>query len=225
MSFGGRNLRDAVVRTRITEDHTHEDTLDPRNPFIIELELADDLPDVCARHGRLAVDKVEKALLFRSRYPWDSPTEPPWVQRTAFQEVSFMLRLMIRVVTMQTPDPRPPSTLLRGTWPVCARCRLKKKIWQRISLALFLAGPAVLVTLLIVCLLTKSMDIRIPVTLAFFPGWLPFGFWAAVVIYQHAQTFALFRPITEYTRVEIRAHPRFADAVESRGTTTEIREW
>ena len=43
--------------------------------------------------------------------------------------------------------------------------------------------------------------------------------------YRHSGTLVLFRPITEYTEVDDQAHPRFADAVESRGTPTEIREW
>ncbi|MEU6561256.1 hypothetical protein [Nocardia nova] len=73
--------------------------------------------------------------------------------------------------------------------------------------------------------LTESMNIRIPVALAFFPGWLPIGACVGMMIYLHAQTFTLIRPITEYTEVTIRAHPRFVDAVESRSASTEIHEW
>ena len=223
MIIGVRNRRDVRVRTQLREDFAQDPDFDAHETFV--LKLTDGLPDLCARHGEPASQRIEKDFDFRPRQPGLRSKNFRWVQRTALYEIAFLLHAFYLVATFRNKDVNPASTVLEGEWPVCAKCLRRKTIWQYVGHSVLLAGVGLLIAIFIEIQISTSDYLPVPLVVAFFPGWLPFGLLVAILIYRHSGTLVLFRPITEYTEVEIRAHPRFADAVESRGTTTEIREW
>lgn len=223
MIIGARNRRDVRVRTQLREDFAQDPDFDAHETFV--LKLADGLPDLCARHGEPAPQRIEKDFDFRPRQPGLRSKNFRWVQRTTLYEIAFLLHAFYLVATFRNKDANPASTVLEGEWPVCAKCLRRKNIWQYFGHSVLLAGVGLLIAIFIEIQISTSDHLPVPLVVAFFPGWLPFGLLVAMLIYRHSGTLVLFRPIIEYTEVEIRAHPRFADAVESRGTATEIREW
>ncbi len=224
MNFGQPARRDVVVRTRLRDDSAEDLEFDFHETFA--LELVDSLPEVCARHGEAAVERVDKAFEFRPRNRRWFSKGFRWVQRTAWYEMGFVLDMLFRTATFRrTKDFTPPSTVLEGSWPVCSKCLRGRRIWQYLGHAIVLAGIGLIIAILIAIQISTSKYLPPPLGLALFPGWIPCGLMVAVLAYRHSGVLVLFRPITEHTAVTINAHPKFADAGESRGTPTEIREW
>ena len=138
----------------------------------------------------------------------------------------FVLDMLFRTATFRrTKDFTPPSTVLEGSWPVCSKCLRGRRIWQYLGHAIVLAGIGLIIAILIAIQISTIRP-----TAAAGVGPLsrvvrPCGLMVAVLVYPHSGVLVLFRPITEHTAVTINAHPKFADAGESRGTPMEIREW
>ncbi|WP_227983200.1 hypothetical protein [Nocardia spumae] len=213
----GKNL-DVTVRTELREDFAKDPEFDPEQTFV--LQLVDQLPDACTRHGEQAVEQPEKDFEFRPRRTRRDPDRTRWVQRTATYEIGFLLRGIYRLSTFRWQDNSPPSTILEGAWPVCAKCQRTRRILQYIGHVIVLAGVALILIVLAATQTTSSDHLPVPLVLAVFPGWLPFGLLAAVLIYRRSTTYVLFRPITELGSAQIVAHPDFAKAFESRGTVS-----
>ncbi|WP_148306713.1 hypothetical protein [Nocardia nova] len=148
-----------------------------------------------------------------------------WVQRTFSYEIANILHAFYLTVTFRRKEISTPSTILEGEWPVCPKCLRLKTVRQCVGHAIVLAGLGLIMIILAGIQMSAFDHLPAPLIAGLFPGWFPFGLLLAILIYRHSGNLVPFRPITEYTEVTIKAHPRFADVVESRGTTTEIHEW
>lgn len=206
---------DVAVRIRLREDFAENPDFDPQETFV--LQLADELPDVCTRHGETAIEQRDKDFDFRPQKVRRS-AEQQWVQRTAAYEVRFLLRGVYRIATFRWVEVNPPSTVLEGTWPICPKCKRTSQICQYIGHAIVLLGLAAILVILAATQITTSDHLPVALVLAIFPGWGLFGLIAAYLLYRRSTTFVLFRPIAELESAHIRAHPRFAEAFESRGS-------
>ncbi|MGW0356264.1 hypothetical protein ACWDXV_18855 [Nocardia nova] len=206
---------DVAVRIRLREDFAEDPDFDPQETFV--LQLADELPDVCTRHGETAIEQRNKDFDFRPKTVRRS-TEQEWIQRTPSYEVRFLLRGFYRVATFRWFEVNPPSTVLEGTWPICAKCKRTSQICQYTGHAIVLLGLAAILVILAATQTTTSDHLPVPLVLAVFPGWGLFGLTAAYLLYRRSTTFVLFRPIVDLESVRIRAHPRFVAAFESRGS-------
>src|SRR5690348_10465706 len=104
-----RTRADVAVRIGLREDFAEDPDFDPQETFV--LQLADELPDVCARHGETAIEQRDKDFDFRPMTVRRS-AEQQWVQRTAAYEVRFLLRGVYRIATFRWVEVNPPSTVL-----------------------------------------------------------------------------------------------------------------
>ncbi|NKY44275.1 hypothetical protein [Nocardia cerradoensis] len=217
MSTRPRTGTDVAVRIRLREDFAEDPDFDPQETFV--LQLADELPDVCTRHGEVAIEQRDKDFDFRPKTVQRS-AEQQWVQRTAAYEVRFLLRGFYRIATFRWVEVNPPSTVLEGTWPICTKCKRTRQLCQYTGHAIVLLGLAAILVILAATQTTTSAHLPVPLVLAVFPGWGLFGLIAAYLLYRRSTTFVSFRPIADLGWTQIRAHPRFAEAFESRGTVS-----
>lgn len=204
---------DVAVRIRLREDFVEDPDFDPQETFV--LQLVDELPDVCTRHGEAAIKKRDKDFDFRRKTVRRS-AEQQWVQRTPSYEVRLLLRGFYRIATFRWVEVNPPSTVLEGTWPICAKCKRTSQLCWYTGHAIVLLGLAAILVILAATQTTTSDHLPVVLVLAVFPGWGLFGLIAAYLLYRRSTTFVLFRPIVDLESVRIRAHPQFVEAFKSR---------
>ncbi|PSR67357.1 hypothetical protein C8258_15110 [Nocardia sp. MDA0666] len=203
------------MRIRLREDFAADPHFDPQETFV--LQLSDELPNVCTRHGETAIEQRNKDFDFRPKTARRS-AEQQWIQRTPSYEVRFLLRGFYRIATFRWVEVNPPSTVLEGTWPICTKCKRTSQLCQYTGHAIVLLGLAAILVMLAATQTTTSDHLPVALVLAVFPGWGLFGLIAAYLLYRRSTTFVLFRPIVDLDSARIRAHPRFAEAFESRGS-------
>ncbi|MFF0498207.1 hypothetical protein ACFYU5_17495 [Nocardia aobensis] len=215
MSTRPRTRTDVAVRIRLREDFAEDPEFDAQETFV--LQLADELPDVCTRHGETAIEQRDKDFDFRPKTVRRS-AEQQWIQRTPSYEVRFLLHGVYRIATFRWVEVNPPSTILEGTWPICTKCKRTSQLCQYTGHAIVLLGLAAILVILAASQTTTSAHLPAPLVLAVFPGWGLFGLVAAYLLYRRSTTFVLFRPIVDLESARIKGHPRFAEAFESRGS-------
>ncbi|WP_280506987.1 hypothetical protein [Nocardia flavorosea] len=173
-------------------------------PARFALELAQPLPDRCARHGRPAVRHIDTEMRMHTGFN-GSPVETSWWS-------SFLESWL-------THDPSwGPSTVgeVSGRRPMCARCMRQRAILHGIAYCLGLAGPLALVVLFLAAQAGVLQSVSMPLILAFFPGWLPGGLAVALTLYARGNRPVRARPLTSASAMTIRAHPAFAEALAAR---------
>ncbi|WP_433191781.1 hypothetical protein ACQP1G_23865 [Nocardia sp. CA-107356] len=166
----------------------------------LELEIAQDLPDTCSRHGRLAVSRQR----FRACF-YDTKQHPRF-HRTA----------VVRVASKQLA---PMSTILVGAWPVCDRCERERRTYRRaasILLSVMAANLAILTILIAAGWAGIKFETAVgPMVWAFSPGSIPLGLVAAVWLFRRSTEPVMFRQIDDEQFALVQAHPGFAAAMQA----------
>ncbi|WP_405161912.1 hypothetical protein OG203_37250 [Nocardia sp. NBC_01499] len=171
-------------------------------PGYLALEVSRPLPDVCARHGRLAVERRSGVVRFHEGTHGR-------VQSTWATNFFWGLRHYRR-----TPE---SNTELSGDWPVCKRCIWQSRVLRLIGYVFALSGIVAIVVLWMAAQAGVVGEVSMPVVLIFFPGWFPCGLVVAASAFGRATRYVRIRPIVDRTTVVIRAHPNFAAAVSVKG--------
>lgn len=172
---------------------------EPRPPSIRNLEIAQRLPALCARHGRRAIEYIETELRLHQGHR--GQVETTWWS-------SFRWSLLDYQPTM-------PSTSLqvRGRWPMCRFCVAQRHFLESIAYGIGVAGPAAFVILFFAAQAGALQSVPMPLILAFFPGWMPCGVGIALSLHNRGNRPVRVLPVTSASSMTIRAHRRFAAAV------------
>ncbi|MFQ6325679.1 hypothetical protein ACLMAL_06015 [Nocardia sp. CWNU-33] len=172
------------------------------------LEVAQPLPDLCAAHGRRAVERRGTWIRFLRTGRGSEQATSGSLARSFSGEMWRALRTLTATPKVEI------SAVVYGEWPVCGDCvrRAKRLRWLGHTLAAI--GPAALVGSVVAFLLTGPGQVPILLVLAAFPGGFPLGVILAIFAYGDARALIHCRPIADETSVIIRAHPEFADAAQ-----------
>ena len=207
------------LRTKLREDFASDPDFDFGNPFVLQVD--ENLPDVCLRHGKSVNGKTEADFRFVR-------SEDEWIQDTAGNDMIFFGRyLRNRMFGLWPKDAysagsiyrrASKSVVLEGEWPLCTRCRRASKVVT--FLGDFLASFGVVPASAVFLVLGNTVPevLLHPMAALMFPIWCPFGIVLSFTIYRGSATYIRFDPIDDVTRVRARAHPNFVAAFESRGT-------
>lgn len=118
-----RRCRTPLPHTRMLYQKTV-----PRSVVPLELKLAEELPDVCARNGRPAVERRHV--------------------RTSFYDTAHHPRShRSGVANWATKQLAPVSTILVGMWPVCDRCERSRRCYRAAGFVLLMVMAANLIVL------------------------------------------------------------------------------
>ncbi|WP_433662258.1 hypothetical protein ACQPW1_08935 [Nocardia sp. CA-128927] len=192
-----RRCREPLPHTKLLYRDSVARTVDP-----LELELAQELPDLCSRHGRPA--SARKPI----RVPFYDTKQHPRFHRTSVENWHS------RVLS-------PMSTILVGDWPVCDRCERSGRNSRRIAavLAAVMAANLLILTILIVAAWAgykaDFQTVVEPLVWAFFPGSIPLGACAVLLLLRSGTQPAVFRPIYDERFAFVQAHPRFRAALQA----------
>ncbi|MEU1982559.1 hypothetical protein [Nocardia sp. NPDC019395] len=164
------------------------------------LVFASRLPDVCAKHGRDAVEHRDQQLTF-------------YRTRRGGRQVNA-LRLILRLLTIWQLSLLPridPDIVVHAQWPVCPACLAPARVYRAVGTALIALAALNVVALL----LMTAAYIRPPswLALAIFPGWIPFGLLVIMFLFRSGETFVLARISPDLREADIVSHPRFDQAV------------
>ncbi|WP_227998673.1 hypothetical protein [Nocardia australiensis] len=173
----------------------------------LELEIAQEIPDVCSRHGRPAVSKMRFRTTFYNTL--DHPRHPGKPTSSRFDDRAA-----------------PASTLLVGDWPICDQCERSNRWCRRIAAILAYVMGAILINFVVVCAagwaeITPEWArnigeiVVIPLALAVFPGTIPIGLLVAMLFFRKTTQPVTFRPIDDEKFVFVQAHPGFRDAMRA----------
>ncbi|WP_345494174.1 hypothetical protein [Nocardia callitridis] len=197
---GGYNVPVRLRRCREPLAHTkllYQDRAS-RSVAPLELEIAQDLPDVCSRHGRHAVSRKPIRMCF-----YDTKQHPRFPR-------------MI-VENWPTRQLSPMSTILVGSWPVCDRCGGSSRRLRQTAAALGVAMVLNLFTLIALLIAGRiGLDVHAairPMVWAFFPGSIPIGLCAVALLLRTGAEPVEFLPIDDERCAVVRADRRFGDAV------------
>ncbi|NKY37699.1 hypothetical protein HGA13_32215 [Nocardia speluncae] len=168
-------------------------------PRTLTLEVGQDFPDRCVRHGRKAVEYRDSEL--RLHQGARGQVETSWWS-------SFVWGLARYRMT--------PSTTVQvsGRWPMCRTCVRYRRILEFIAYCLGLAGPVALAVLFMAAQAGVVRSVTLSMVFAFFPGWIPGALAVALTLYARGNRPARVRPLTSATAMTVRAHPDFAAALE-----------
>ena len=207
------------LRAKLREDFSVTADFDSGNTFV--LQLNEELPNICLRHGKRAVSWSEVDFRFIRR-------DSEWVQYTAGVDIRFFLAAY-RNKTFGMNREGEISTgasfrrgfhfvVFEGKWPLCDKCVRTYKVstfFGDVSTA-FGIIPAAVSYLIFGNTVSERL---VPVAGALlFPLWFPFGLLSSFWIYKRSETYIRLDPIDDVTRVRAWAHPNFVAAFESRGT-------
>ncbi|MGW4739596.1 hypothetical protein [Nocardia xishanensis] len=167
----------------------------------LELEVAQPLPDVCARHGRPAVSRSEVRACF-----YDTDLHPRF-HRSAFE------RDLAKLVWLRMVTGAPVSTILDGEWPVCDRCVRTTRRYRWLARALLWVMAVNLVAVVIVSVANIDL-LLVPLVLALFPGSIPLGLVVFILLANKSTQRVTYRPIYDERFAFVQAHPRFRAAIE-----------
>ncbi|WP_405162855.1 hypothetical protein OG203_42410 [Nocardia sp. NBC_01499] len=192
-----RRCREPLPRTERLYQDVVTRTVEP-----LELEIAQELPDVCSRHGRAAVARAPIRVCF-----YDSKQHP------RFHRVS--------VANWPTKQLSPMSTILVGDWPVCDRCERAGRRARRIAAVIAAVMAANLLTLTILIVAAWAgykadfQTVVEPLVWAFFPGSIPIGVCVVLMLLGRGTEPAVFRPIYDERFAFVQAHPHFRKALQA----------
>ncbi|MFC6011023.1 hypothetical protein [Nocardia lasii] len=195
--IGIRRCQKPLPLTRMLYLKDDRRTVEP-----LELEIAEQLPDVCSAHGQSAVSRKPIRVIF-----YDTKRHPRSPHASA---------------EGRPPRIAPISTILVGQWPVCDRCtqagRRKRQV-ARLLIAVMVANFAVLTVLIAAAWAGFKADFAYvqPLIWGFFPGSVPIGMVVAVWLYKRESEPVTFRPIDGDEFAFVRAHPKFRAALPSGG--------
>jgi len=170
----------------------------------LELEVAQQIPDICSRHGLPASTQRPLRVHFydTSKHP-RSPRFGP--------------------VKWYDKRPSPVSTILVGSWPYCDRCLRTDRRGRRAAMVpITVMAVNLLAFLLVVAAgwlglwLDELRPFVIPLALGVFPGSIPIGAAVAVWLFRMGtESAACFFPIDDERFVRVEAHPGFCAAIET----------
>lgn len=165
----------------------------------LTLEVGQDFPDCCARHGRRAVEYRDSEL--RLHQGARGQVETTWW--SSFRGGLVRFRMV-------------PSTTVEvsGRWPMCRTCVRYRRVLEFFAYCLGLAGPVALVVLFMAAQAGVLRSVTLPMVLGFFPGWMPGALAVALTLYARGNRPARVRPLTGATAMTVRAHPDFAAALD-----------
>ncbi|MGV9613173.1 hypothetical protein [Nocardia xishanensis] len=167
----------------------------------LELEVAQPLPDVCARHGRPEVSRSEVRACF-----YDTDLHP------RFHHSAFVRDLVKTLKSLRRVGLNPVSTIVVGEWPVCDRCVRTARRYRWLARSLMLLMAANLVAVVIVSV--ASIDPLIaPLVLTLFPGSL-LGLVAFFFLIGKGAQRVTYRPIYDERFAFVQAHAGFRAAIE-----------
>ncbi|MFI6219979.1 hypothetical protein ACIBEH_05425 [Nocardia salmonicida] len=176
----------------------------PRTVEPLELEIDQQLPEICSRHGRAAVsNKPVRACFYDTR-------QHPRAPRVG--------RANRKRNLLDGPDKLSPcSTILVGVWPICDLCERSGRRYRRVAKALLSIMAVNLIGMLIAfgmrwAGLEFEDSLVVPVALAVFPGSIPIGL-LVVWLFKQGLEPVQFRPISDERMVFVHAHPCFRTAV------------
>lgn len=190
-----RRCKNPLPFTRLLYVKDDRRTVEP-----LELEVSDDLPDVCSQHGQPAI----------SRYP----------TRSIFYDSKRHARSPHGAIEGQSISPAPISTILVAQWPICDRCADSGRAYRKLGhflIAVMIANFAALAVLTIFAWVGFVADFSLvqPLVWAFFPGSLPLGMLLAAWLYKRRSEPVKFEAIDSEEFVYVQAHPRFHTALEA----------
>ncbi|WP_328392142.1 hypothetical protein [Nocardia sp. NBC_00416] len=164
------------------------------------LVFAEDLPDICAAHGRDCVERRAEQLTFYRTRRGGRPVN--------------LLRLVLRIVQiwrLNSVARTYPDIVLHGEWPLCPACLVPARIYRAAGTALIALGAVNIVAVV----LMVAAHIRPPAWLVFaiFPGWLPLGLLVSMSLFRGGETFVRARIAPDLRAADIVSHPRFDEAV------------
>ncbi|WP_063038443.1 hypothetical protein [Nocardia grenadensis] len=162
------------------------------------LEVAQELPDRCARHGRAAVEHIDTQL--RLHQGARGQVESTWWSSYRWSLTRYR----------ETPT---TTVHVHGRWPLCRSCARLRRVLTALAYCLGLAGPIALCVFFLAAQAGVVRSVSLPVVFAFFPGWLPCALALALTLYTRGRRPARVRPMTSTANIIVRAHPDFAAAL------------
>lgn len=168
----------------------------------LELEIAQQLPNVCPGHGRPA---VARALL--QTYFYDTELHPRFHRQRLGRDMA------IKPLTLNpSTTSAPVSTIVVGEWPICDRCVRISQRYRRLSRLLLWLMATNLVAVIVVSV--ADIDVLLaPLVFALFPGSL-FGLVVFFLLRNKAAQRVTYRPIYDERFAFVQAHPHFCEALE-----------
>lgn len=164
----------------------------------LDLEVAQPLPDVCAPHGRPAINTSTARTLF-----FDTDVHPRFPNRRGIESLRKAWRTDANIA--------PVSTIVRGEWPICRRCGRMARIYRRIAIGIFVFMVAEFAAFLTVSF--AGIEWLKPwLGYAFCPGSL-LGFIVALNLLDKSVEPVRFRPIYDERFAFVQAHPKFRQAL------------
>ncbi|MGW5386123.1 hypothetical protein [Nocardia sp. NPDC003963] len=164
------------------------------------LEVGQELPDRCARHGRTAVTRIDTQQ--RLHQGARGQVESTWWS-------SYRWGLTRYAGTPAT------TVHVYGRWPLCRSCAWLHRILTALALGLGASGPLALCVLFLAVQAGVVTEVTLPMVLAFFPGWLPGALALALTLHARGARPARVRPMTTTAHFTLRAHPDFAAALDA----------
>ncbi|MEU7140911.1 hypothetical protein ABZ942_15775 [Nocardia sp. NPDC046473] len=192
-----RRCREPLPHTERLYQNVVSRTIEP-----LELEIAQELPDVCSRHGRPAVARKPIRVCF-----YDAKQHPRFHR--------------IAVANWPTKQLSPLSTILVGDWPVCDRCAGAARRARRIAavIAAVMTVNLLVLAFLIVAaragLMTDFQAAVRPLAWMLFPGSIPIEICVLVLLLHSGTEPAVFRPIYDERFAFVRAHPHFRKSLQA----------
>ncbi|WP_040793496.1 hypothetical protein [Nocardia paucivorans] len=163
------------------------------------LVITDTLPDVCARHGREAVEHREGQMTF-------------YTTRRGGKQVTLvrLLGKLLQIWRLTVVEHTRPDIVLHGEWPVCPSCLRPGRIYRRVATALI--GLAALSVVVMILLLLQGIRPPKWTMFVFLPGWIPIGLLVIMRLFQAGEVFVRAEISPDMRQVDIEAHERFAAA-------------
>ncbi|GAB2673271.1 hypothetical protein GCM10027088_59850 [Nocardia goodfellowii] len=168
----------------------------------LELEIAQPLPEVCARHGRPATSRTLVRTCF-----YDTDLHPRFHSQAVARDV---VKSPVRTLVQDTEAP--VSTIVVGEWPACDRCVRGSRRYRWFSRVLLWLMAGNLVALVIAAVADIDRLIM-PLALALFPGSL-LGLVVALLLLDKSRQRVTYRPIYDERFAFVEAHADFRLALE-----------
>ncbi len=176
------------------------------------------LPDVCADHGRPAVESRKGSPGFyasgdqfgaRNALKFGYTMNNGYA-RPKLRDLPKIPELGIRKVLRGLPI-NSEAVFVRGEWPICTCCRRRALVFRWIGYFLVLCAMLTIVAL-VVARQRDMENLLLPLAFVVVPGWLPIGLFLTVAVFDRSSTHVHARITDDRRYIVTRAHPRFATA-------------
>jgi hypothetical protein len=180
------------------------------------------LPNVCADHGRPAVEFRNGAAGFyasgdqfgvRSALKYGETMNKGYA-RPRFRDLRNIPRLGIKKALRGRPVAS-EAVVVHGEWPLCSSCRRRARICRCIGYLLVVCAALTLAAL-IVARQRDMEQLLLPLVFAILPGWIPIGLLLTVAAFDRSTTHVRARITNDKRHLVIQAHPDFATAVDQK---------